>query len=434
MLSGRYPSDEFAELRPRLTWDRIGGTLTARAGRRPRRNRQRRDDPRPRPLRRVPRRARARARPAWASSTRRWCSSRGSARLRARRVHLADRGHHARPGGRLPGAGRTRQDALLARRSAGPPARARAGDRRAWSANCAACRAPRPSRGWSTDHDLGRDAPPRTCCSISATRSARRGACPTIARSSSSGTATNSATGGSACWRRFGGQRPRALGDGRGGAHPRTRADIDVETMWSDDGFVVRFPDTDEPPRSRPAPAAAGRGRAAAAASARRHRAVRRAFPRGRRAGAAAAAPPSGRADAAVAAAQAGVRPARRRGAVRLVPGAARNLPRVPARPVRRPCAARRPRRASRARTLRVATVDTRKAVAVRLVAAVRLHGELHLRRRRAARGTAGAGAARRPVAAARAAGRHRAAGAARRVGHRRGGSAAAARSTRGTG
>jgi ATP-dependent Lhr-like helicase len=32
MLAGRYPSDEFAELRPRLTWDRIGGTLTAREG------------------------------------------------------------------------------------------------------------------------------------------------------------------------------------------------------------------------------------------------------------------------------------------------------------------------------------------------------------------------------------------------------------------
>src|SRR5262249_20597167 len=26
MLSGRYPSDEFAELRPRITWDRVGGT------------------------------------------------------------------------------------------------------------------------------------------------------------------------------------------------------------------------------------------------------------------------------------------------------------------------------------------------------------------------------------------------------------------------
>ncbi|MCB9577331.1 MAG: DEAD/DEAH box helicase [Polyangiaceae bacterium] len=32
MLSGRYPSDEFAELRPRVTWDRVGGVLSARRG------------------------------------------------------------------------------------------------------------------------------------------------------------------------------------------------------------------------------------------------------------------------------------------------------------------------------------------------------------------------------------------------------------------
>ncbi len=32
MLSGRYPSDEFAELRPRVTWDRLTGALSARAG------------------------------------------------------------------------------------------------------------------------------------------------------------------------------------------------------------------------------------------------------------------------------------------------------------------------------------------------------------------------------------------------------------------
>ncbi len=32
MLSGRYPSDEFAELRPRITWDRARGTITAREG------------------------------------------------------------------------------------------------------------------------------------------------------------------------------------------------------------------------------------------------------------------------------------------------------------------------------------------------------------------------------------------------------------------
>jgi len=32
MLAGRYPSDAFAELRPRLNWDRVAGTLTARPG------------------------------------------------------------------------------------------------------------------------------------------------------------------------------------------------------------------------------------------------------------------------------------------------------------------------------------------------------------------------------------------------------------------
>src|SRR5205807_667528 len=32
MLSGRYPSDEFAELRPRITWDRARGRITAREG------------------------------------------------------------------------------------------------------------------------------------------------------------------------------------------------------------------------------------------------------------------------------------------------------------------------------------------------------------------------------------------------------------------
>ena len=32
MLSGRYPSDDFAELRPRVTWDRVNGTVMARQG------------------------------------------------------------------------------------------------------------------------------------------------------------------------------------------------------------------------------------------------------------------------------------------------------------------------------------------------------------------------------------------------------------------
>ncbi|MET4703623.1 ATP-dependent helicase [Frigoribacterium sp. UYMn621] len=32
LLSGLYPSDEFAELRPRIVWDRVGGTITGRPG------------------------------------------------------------------------------------------------------------------------------------------------------------------------------------------------------------------------------------------------------------------------------------------------------------------------------------------------------------------------------------------------------------------
>ncbi|WP_287931053.1 DEAD/DEAH box helicase [Arthrobacter sp.] len=32
LLAGRYPSDEFAELRPRIVWDRVGGTITGRPG------------------------------------------------------------------------------------------------------------------------------------------------------------------------------------------------------------------------------------------------------------------------------------------------------------------------------------------------------------------------------------------------------------------
>ncbi|HEX7094618.1 MAG TPA: DEAD/DEAH box helicase, partial [Acidimicrobiales bacterium] len=32
LLAGRYPSDEFSELRPRIVWDRVNGTLRGRAG------------------------------------------------------------------------------------------------------------------------------------------------------------------------------------------------------------------------------------------------------------------------------------------------------------------------------------------------------------------------------------------------------------------
>ena len=56
MLAGRYPSDEFAELRPRIVWDRTAGVVRGRAGRAPPRGHERGHDPGPRPVHRAARR------------------------------------------------------------------------------------------------------------------------------------------------------------------------------------------------------------------------------------------------------------------------------------------------------------------------------------------------------------------------------------------
>ncbi len=62
MLDGRYPSEEFSELRPRIVWDRVEDRVRARRGRAPARGHERRHDPRPRPLRRAPSRRSTRGR------------------------------------------------------------------------------------------------------------------------------------------------------------------------------------------------------------------------------------------------------------------------------------------------------------------------------------------------------------------------------------
>ena len=127
MLAGRYPSDEFAELRPRIVWDRTAGVIRGRSsarrlavtnagtipdrglygvfqvdGRRPRRRARRGDGVR---------------------------GARG-ADVHARRLDLADRGDHARPRARLAGAGRARRRAVLEGRGRRAPVRARREDRR----------------------------------------------------------------------------------------------------------------------------------------------------------------------------------------------------------------------------------------------------------------------------------------------------------------
>ena len=83
----------------------------------------------------------------------------------------------------------------------------------------------------------------------------------------------------------------------------RAETGLDVETMWTDDGFVVRFPETEDPPDPALMIPAVRRSRVARRPSARRHGAVRGKVPRGGGAGAAAAEEKTRRQESAVAAA-----------------------------------------------------------------------------------------------------------------------------------
>ena len=168
---------------------------------------------------------------------------------------------------------------------------------------------------------------------------------------------------------------------------------------------------------------AAARGGGAAAAGRRDRRPggaraagdepVRRALPRGGGAGAAAAAAPGRAALAALDAAEARSRAAADRRALSVVPDRARGGARVPGRRVRRAGARG---AGARGRAPRGPAGHRRHAgaLALRVVAALRLRRELPLRRRRAARRAARAGAERRHRAAPGAGRRRRAAGAGR--------------------
>ena len=338
MLSGRYPSDEFAELRPRITWDRIGGHAQGAPGRAPARDHQRRHDPRPRPLRRVPRgAATASDRCASASSTRRWCSSRAratcscSARRRGASRRSRTTACRCRPAPGEPGKmpfwhGDRPGRPLEFGRAIGELGAQARGRRRASEALARLTERASASTG----------APRRTCVDYLSTSRPRRPArCRATARSWSSASSTRSATGACACSRRSaractrrGRWRSRRGCASR--AAPRSRA------MWSDDGMVFRLPESDEPPpdasgfcprptRSRSWSSRASAATALFAARFRENAARALLLPRRR----------PGPAQPALGAAQARRRPARGRLALRLVPDPARDLPRVPARRVR---------------------------------------------------------------------------------------------------
>ena len=197
-------------------------------------------------------------------------------------------------------------------------------------------------------------------------------------------------------------------------ARPARDRGLDVETMWTDDGFVVRFPEIDEPPDPRLLLPRPGRVEALVLRQLGGDVALRRHVPRGgrrarcccrgggpaaaRRSGSSASAPrtcwPSPRASA------------RSRCCSRRTASACATCSTCPrwCETLRAVARARHPRRHRR----------HDDAVAVCRLAAVRLRRELPLRRRRAAGRAPRAGADHRPGAAARAARRRRAARAAR--------------------
>ena len=136
MLAGRYPSDEFAELRPRIVWDRTAGVIRGRSG------------------------ARQLAVTNAGTIPDRGLygvhlvdgggrvgeldeemvyEARAGPDVPARRLQLADRGDHARPGARLARAGSSGPDPVLEGRRAREAVRARRGDREGLArAGCAA--------------------------------------------------------------------------------------------------------------------------------------------------------------------------------------------------------------------------------------------------------------------------------------------------------
>ena len=153
--------DEFAELKPRVTWDRVDRRHRGPPRRPRRRGHERRHDPGPRAVRRVHGRRGGDARPARRRARRgdglREPGRRGD---HARGEQLADRGDRPRPGHGVAGAGRAGQAAVLARRRGRPADRARAGARgvrprgrgRPRPGRRAAGR--RPSTASKADHDL----------------------------------------------------------------------------------------------------------------------------------------------------------------------------------------------------------------------------------------------------------------------------------------
>ena len=325
MLDGRYPSREFGELRPRIVWDRVGGTIRARKGARQLAVTNAGTIP-DRGLFSV---VLPDGRRVGELDEEMVYEARAGPDLPARRLDVAHRGDRARP--------RHRHARRPASRAPCPSGRATAsGARRSSAARSAPSAAgrstspPRCSSATTTSTRWPRATSSTTCASSRTPRAW----CRATARSSSSASATRSATGGCASCRPYGGRVHAAWGLALSRAHPRgvrPRVRRDLVRRRDHRPPARRRRAAGRRPRARRPRRARGRRRRRA----RHERAVRRALPRERRALAAHPARLPRQAHAAVAAAAEVAVAARGRAALRAVPDRARDLPRVPARRAR---------------------------------------------------------------------------------------------------
>ena len=206
MLAGAYPSDEFAELKPRVVWDRVTDVVKGRQRRPGRGDHERRHDPGPRPVRgvhgrrgrhaRTPRRRARRgdglrepgrrrsSRSAPAAGGSRRSATTGSRSARRRASRASSRSGTATPSGARSSSARRIGAFIRETRGRSGARGARPGDRH---------RTPAARRTTSTT------GPPRTCWPTSRTSRRPRARCPRTDASSSSGSAMSWATGGCAC-------------------------------------------------------------------------------------------------------------------------------------------------------------------------------------------------------------------------------------------
>jgi ATP-dependent Lhr-like helicase len=284
MLSGRYPSDDFAELRPRITWDRVTGTLAGRPG--------------------------AQRLAVTSGGT---IPDRGMFGVflvgeKASRVGELDEEmvYESRVGDVfLLGSSAWRIEDITHDRVLVTPAPGQPGRMPYWhgdapgrpvelgrpsARSCASCPPSTPSGptpGWPRPGST--PTPPPTCSPTSPSSARRPARCPTTARSSSSASATSSATGASRSTRR---SARRSTSRGRSRCRPgcarRTASTCSRCTPTTASCCACRRPRRRRTARSRCSPPRtssrrAGRGR--------RQRPVRQPLPRVRRPGPAAPAP-----------------------------------------------------------------------------------------------------------------------------------------------